>query len=54
MTKIEFETYGGKTGPFTSNVGSVDGTTWTGSASSVELTAVAQVRFKKVTITFAE
>ena len=25
MTKIEFETYGGKTGPFTSNVGSVDG-----------------------------
>ena len=54
MTKIEFETYGGKVGPFTSNVGSVDGTTWTGSASSVELTAVAQVRFKKVTITFAE
>ena len=54
MTKIEFETYGGKTGPFTSNVGSVDGTTWTGSASSVELTAVAQVRFKKVTITLAE
>lgn len=54
MTKIEFETYGGKTGPFTSNVGSVDGTTWTGSASSVELTASAQVRFKSVTITLAE
>ena len=54
MTKIEFETYGGKVGPFTSNVGSVDGTTWTGSASSVELKAVAQVRFKKVTITLAE
>ena len=54
MTKIEFETYGDKTGPFTSNVGSVDGTTWTGSASSVELTASAQVRFKSVTITLAE
>ena len=54
MTKIEFETYGGKTGPFTSNVGSVEGTTWTGSASSVELTASAQVRFKSVTITLAE
>lgn len=54
MTKIEFETYGGKTGPFTSNVGSVDGTTWTGSASSVELTASAQVRFKSVTITLAK
>ena len=54
MTKIEFETYGGKTGPFTSNVGSVNGTTWTGSASSVELTASAQVRFKSVTITLAE
>ena len=54
MTKIEFETYGGKTGPFTSTIGSVDGTTWTGSASVVELTASAQVRFKKVTITLAE
>jgi hypothetical protein len=54
MTKIEFETYGGKTGPFTSNVGSVDGTTWTGSASSVQLTASGQVRFKSVTITILE
>ena len=52
MVKIEFETYGGKTGPLTSNVGSVDGTTWTGSATSVELTASAQMRFKSVTITY--
>lgn len=52
MVKIEFETYGGKTGPFTANVGQVDGTTWTGSATSVELTASAQVRFKSVTITY--
>ena len=54
MTKIEFETYGDKKGPLTSNVGSVNGTTWTGSASSVDLTASAQMRFKSVTITLAE
>jgi hypothetical protein len=54
MTKIEFETYGDKKGPLTSNVGSVNGTTWTGSASSVDLTASGQMRFKSVTITLAE
>ena len=55
ITKIEFATYGGKTGPFSCTTGTIsNNTTWTGSATSVELTAKSQVRFNKVTITFAE
>ena len=55
MTKIEFETYGGKTGPFTADSGTIsNNTTWTGEAGVVNLTASAQVRFTKVTITLKD
>ena len=54
MTQIEFTTYGGKTGPVSSDVGSCSNNVWTGNAGSVTFTADNQIRFSKVTITIAD
>ncbi len=55
IVKMEFETYGGKTGPLTADTGKVvDGTTWEGSASVVTLTASKQIRVKSIKVSYAE
>lgn len=56
IVKLEFVTYGGKTGPFTSDVGSVEkgsaSNIWTGDANKIVLTASAQIRFKEIKVTY--
>lgn len=55
ISKIEFTTYGGKTGPFTADCGTMTANTvWEGESSTVTFTASAQVRFSKITITYTE
>lgn len=54
IVKIEFaDTYGSKLGPVIADSGTVDNTglVWTGSASTVAITASAQVRFKTLKVT---
>ena len=56
IVKLEFVTYGGKTGPFTSDVGSVEkgsaSNIWTGDSNKIVLTASAQIRFKEIKVTY--
>ena len=54
MKKITFTLYEGtdKTGPVTSNVGSVSNHVWTGKNKSVTFTAISQYRFQNIKIEY--
>ena len=54
ILKMEFVSYGGKEGPITSDVGSVENLVWTGSAKAISFTASAQCRFNAIKVTFAK
>ncbi len=52
VAKLEFVTYGGKTGPVTADTGKVTDNVWTGDAAEVTFTATAQIRVNEIKVTY--
>ncbi len=55
VSRVEFVTYGGKNGPLTADIGTMDasGLVWTGNAAEITFTASAQIRVSEIKITYA-